>query len=287
MAVRVVTDSTSDLPADLAQSLDITVVPLEVRFGTEQFKDGVDLHADEFYERLINGPVLPTTSQPSVGDFVDVYERLGRGADGIVSVHISSKLSGTFNSAVQARAQANVCCSIEVVDTLQVSMGVGMVAMVAASVAKQDADLEQVTKAASEAADRCECIALFDTLEYLEKGGRIGKVGALLGSLLRIKPMIIIRDGVVHELAKERSRRRGIARLQRVARDFAPMAELAVMYSTTPDEADALAEGLTELLPEGKSPIIVRFGPVLGTHAGPGVLGIQMLRASESPPTTG
>ena len=282
MAVKVVTDSTADLPQDLAQGLDITVVPLNVHFGTEVFKDGIDLSSGEFYQRLINGPVLPKTSQPSVGDFVQVYEQLAKDADGIVSVHISSKVSGTYNSAVQAKGQANVNCPIEVIDTYQASMGVGKAAMAVARVAQQGASLEEAATVAQQAAARSQCFVLLDTLEYLEKGGRIGKARALLGTLLSVKPMIIVRDGEVHELAKERTRRKGIARLQRVAGEFAPIEDLTVVYSTTPDDAHALAQSLRDMLPEDREPRIARFGPVLGTYVGPGALGIGLLR-SETP----
>ena len=279
MAIKIVTDSTSDLPPGLAEGLGITVVPLNVHFGTEVFKDGVDLSADDFYDRLAGGAELPKTSQPSIGDFVGVYEQIGQGADGILSLHVSSRLSGTYNAAAQARVKANVGCPIEVLDTYQASMGVGMVALAAAKEAREGAGLEDVVGVAQEAMTRCECMALFDTLEYLQKGGRIGKARALVGTLLKIKPMIIIRDGEVHELGKERTRSRVIAALLRVARGLGPLEEVAIMYSTTPVDAGFIAANLKELLPKGKEPIITRFGPVIGTYAGPGALGIGLLRS--------
>ena len=279
MAVRVVTDSTSDLPPELAESLGITVVPLNVHFGSEVYKDGVDLSADAFYQRLADGPVLPKTSQPSVGDFAEVYQRLGQEADAIVSVHISSRLSGTYNSAFQATQEASVTCRVEVVDTLRASMSVGITAMVAARAASDGAGVDEVASVAREADKRSECIFMLETLEYLEKGGRIGKAKSLLGSLLRIRPMLRI-DGEIHELGKERSRQRGISRLQEVARGFSPIDELAVMHSTTPDDALAVAQNLSDLVPEGKEPIIARVGPVIGTYAGPGVIGIGVLRSA-------
>ena len=279
MVVKIVTDSASDLPPELARSLDITVVPLRVRFGNEEFRDGADLSIDEFYQRLIAGPELPKTSQPSVGDFVNVYNELGGDADGIVSIHISSKVSGTVNSADQARAEADTGCPIEVIDTLQASMGVGMVAIAAAKAVQKGAGLEDATAVAKDAATRCECFVLLDTLEYLEKGGRIGKARALLGTILRIKPMIIVRDGEVHELGKERTRSRGVAKLQSVAGDFAPVDELCVLHNTTPAEADSVAENLGGLLPEGQEPLITRFGAVIGTYTGPGALGVGLLRS--------
>ena len=279
MPVKVVTDSTSDLPPELAESLGITVVPLNIHFGSEVYKDGVDLSADAFYQRLTDGPVLPKTSQPSVGDFAEVYGRLGQEADAIVSVHISSRLSGTYNSAVQATQEASVTCRVEVVDTLRASMSVGITVMIAARAASDGASADEVASIAREADKRSECIFMLETLEYLEKGGRIGKAKALLGSLLRIKPMLRI-DGEVHELGKERSRRRGISRLQEIARSFSPIDELAVIHGTTPDDALAVAQNLSDLLPEGKEPIVARVGPVIGTYAGPGVVGIGLLRSA-------
>lgn len=279
MALKIVTDSTSDLAPELASSLGITVVPLNVHFGTEVYKDGVDLSAEEFYTRLIGGPELPKTSQPSVGDFIEVYKRLGQDADGILSLHISSKLSGTYNSAIQAKAQVDIGCPIEVFDTFQVSMGLGMVALEAARAAQQGASLDEALETARDAAGRCHCIVLFETLEFLEKGGRIGKARALLGTLLKIRPMIEIRDGEVHELGKARTRVRGLAKLQEMAREQSPLDGLSVLYSTTPEEAEALAGEMRDLVPEGKEPNISQFGPVIGTYTGPGVLGFGLLKS--------
>ncbi len=279
MAVRVVTDSTSDLPRDLAQGLDITVVPLNVHFGAQVYRDGVDMLPDEFYRRLMQSAEPPKTSAPSIGEFMEVYERLSKDAEGILSVHISSRVSGTMNAAGRAREQVSVGCPIEVLDTYQASMGVGLVALVAARLAKQGASFQEVVSAARQAASRCRCFALLDTLEYLQKGGRIGKAQAMVGSLLKVKPMVIVRDGEVHPLDRPRTRPKGLARLKEVARSFAPVEEMAVLYSTTPEDARQVARDLADLLPQGKTPYLARFGPVLGTYVGPGALGIGLLRA--------
>ena len=279
MPVKVVTDSTSDLPGDLAQSLGITVVPLNVHFGTQEFKDGVDLSAEEFFRRLIAEPELPKTSQPSVGDFASAYRGLEHEADGIVSVHISAKVSGTLNSAVQGKAEVGMSTPIEVIDTQQASMGVGLVAISAATAAQQGADFDEVARIARDASERCRVFAGLDTLEYLIKGGRIGKAKGLVGTLLRIRPMIIVREGEVHELGKERTRAKMLARIQRTVEEFAPLDELCVLHSTTPEDAEQLARRLSHLLPDGKEPIVTRFGPVLGTYVGPGAVGIGLLRA--------
>ena len=279
MTVRVVTDSVSDLPPAIAEELGITIVPANVHFGTQVFKDGVDLTTDEFFDKLFNGPEFPTTSQPSVGEFVDAYTRVAEDADAIVSVHVSSKVSGTFNSAEQGADRVDVECPIEVLDTLQASMGVGLITMAAARAANSGASMEEVVEVANDATARAQCVVLLDTLEYLQRGGRIGKARALVGTLLKIKPLITIRDGEVHDFAKERTRRKAIARLQRAAQDLSPFTSASVMYSTSRDEADSLAESIRPLMTGDEEPIVVRFGPALGTYVGPDSLGLVVLTA--------
>ena len=280
MTVKVVTDSISDLPADLAADLGITIVPANVYFGTTEYKDGVDLTADEFFDKLMNGPDFPTTSQPSAGEFSDTYTSVSDGVDGIVSVHVSSKVSGTFNSARQGAEHANVGCPVEVLDTLQASMGIGLIAIAAARAAQAGGSIEEVTAVARSAIERCQFMALLDTLEYLQKGGRIGKAQALVGTLLKVKPIIILLDGEVNNLAKERTRRKAVARLRREVEEFSPLDSIAVMYSTSRDEADRLAADVESLVTSGESPTVVQIGPVLGTYAGPDALGVSLLTAA-------
>ncbi len=275
MAIRVVTDSVSDIPADIIEELDITVVPAYVRFGNDVYKDGVELSTDEFFDRLLRGIDFPATSQPAIGDFSETYARVADGADGIVSVHVSSKVSGTVNSAQQGATVADVGCPIEVVDTFQASMGSGLVAIEAAKAARDGGSLQEVTDAAKGAMSRCQCICLLDTLEYLVKGGRIGKAQGMIGGLLKIKPMIILRDGEVDNFAKERTRRKALSRLQRAAGEFGSVQSLAVMYSTSRDEAERLAETLRPAV--SGDTIMARFGPALGTYVGPNALGISLL----------
>ena len=282
MSVKIVTDSTSDIPEELARELGIEVVPLKVRFGTQEYLDGIDLSSEEFYQRLVDGPDLPTTSQPSIGEFTDVYKRLMQDADGILSVHVSSKLSGTINSATQASEQAGADCPVEIVDTQQASMALGLIVISVARAAASGVGLEELTSLANDVSRRAEFFVLFDTLEYLQKGGRIGKARAFLGGILSIKPLLILRDGEVHELTKERTRRKGIARLIQIAEEFGPVEDMAVLHSTTPDEAQSLAKDLSVMMPEGREPVISRAGSVIGTYAGPGALGISLIRSASS-----
>ena len=281
MTVRIVTDSTSDIDSGNARKLGITVVPQNVHFGMRTFEDNVTITPDQFYLMLASSPELPKTSQPSPGRFKDVYDELGREAEGIVSIHISSKLSGTCNSALQGASMTSAACPVEVVDSAQGSMGLGLVVIAAAEAANRGAGQDEVTAAARSAAARSQCFTLFETLEYLQKGGRIGKAQALLGSILRIKPMTIVRNGEIHPLGKARTFPRALAQMEETARAFAPVEALAVVHSTTPDTAREVAGGLKDLLPEGGEPSIARFGPALGVYTGPGAIGIALLQARE------
>ena len=279
MAVRIVTDSTCDITADLAEEHGLTLIAQSISFGAQSFKDNVTIAPDEFYSMLATSTDLPKTSQASPGEFREAYDRVGIDADGIVSIHISSKISGTCNSALQGAAQSSASCPIEVVDTLQASMGAGLVVLAAAEAAARGAAHSEIVATALDAVKRAQCICLFETLEYLRRGGRIGRAQTLLGSILSIKPMIIVRDGEVHPLGKARTFAKTLEQMKQTARGFAPVDSLAVMHSTTPDVAAEVADGLRDLLPEGTEPHITRFGPALGVHTGPGAIGIALLQA--------
>ncbi len=281
MTVRIVTDSTSSIDRGTAEELGITVVAQSVRFGARAFEDGVTITPDQFYEMLSHSAELPTTSQASPGRFKEVYEELGRDADGIVSIHISSGLSGTWNSALQGASVSSSECPIEVIDSRQASMGLGLVVLAAAAAARRGADLEEVVSRAQSSARRAQCMCLLETLEYLQKGGRIGKAQALMGSALKIKPMIIVRDGAVHPLAKVRTFPKALSKLKETARTFAPIEALAVSHSTTPEVAREVANDLKDLLPEGVEPHIARLGPALGVYAGPGAIEVSLIQAEE------
>ena len=281
MTVRVVTDSTSDIDGEMARELAIAVVPQNVHFGTSSYEDNVTITPDKFYGMLSNASELPTTSQASPGRFKDTYDRLGQDADGIVSIHISSKISGTCNSARQAAASTSARCPVEVIDSGQASMGLGLVVIAAARLAMQGAGHTEVVAAARSAARRAQCLCLFETLEYLRRGGRIGKAQALMGSLLKIKPMTIVRNGEIHPLGKARTLPKALAQMMRTVREFGPVESLAVMHSTTPEIASEVAEDLMDMLPQGPLPLIARFGPALGVYAGPGALGIALIQAED------
>jgi DegV family protein with EDD domain len=282
MTVKIVTDSSSDLPKDLADKLGITVVPLYVRFGDEVFRDLVEITHDEFYQRLALGTVHPSSIQPSPQDFSTVYKMLAKGSDGIISIHISSKLSGTYNSALQAKSDIkNV--PVEVIDSEILSMGLGMIAIEAAKLANKGAQFQDIQQWVKNNLPKIRLMGLLDTLKYVLLGGRIGKAKALLGTLFNIKPVLSLRDGEVIPVGQVRSRNKGIERLLEFARSGTNISTLSVVYNTTPDEANMLADRIAEekIFPR-ENIIIARIGPLLGVHLGPGSIVMAYLETSGS-----
>lgn len=271
MTVKVVTDTTADLPPAITAELGIKIVPQYVRFGEQVYRDRVEITEDEFYRRLQTDPVHPSTSQPSPKDFLDIYKGLIPAKDGIISIHVSSKLSGTCDSARQAKQILADGPVIEVVDSLSVSMGLGLLAMLAGRMAKQGASLKEITAAVNEAIPQVRLLGIFDTLKYLAAGGRIGKAKALVGSILSVKPVLTVKDGEMHPAGQVRSRTKGLERLVEWTGTLGRIADLAVVHTTTPDEAMALADRLGQFFPKNQI-IVSRLGAALGAHAGPGTL---------------
>jgi DegV family protein with EDD domain len=275
MTIKIVTDSTADLPPALAEELGITIVPLYVRFGNETYRDRVDITEDEFYQRLMNDPVHPSTSQPTPQDFANVYRELSKQADGIVSIHISGKLSGTCNSALQAKELVAAECPVEVVDSEMVSMGLGLLATEAATIANSGKGLQQVVEEVKQSISSTHVWALFDTLKYLALGGRIGKAKALLGTILNIKPLLVVKDGEMAPASQARTRAKGIGMLYDYVNTVTDIQDLSVVYSTTPDEAQVLADRIGAIFDRSRTRL-ARLGPVLGVHAGPGALAVAL-----------
>jgi DegV family protein with EDD domain len=279
--VLVVTDSTADLPPGLAGELGIAVVPLHVLFGQESFRDGVDLTSDAFFQKLATSKELPTTSQPSVGEFASVYERLAMETDRIVSVHLSSRFSGTVGAARQAAQGLAAHCSIQVIDSGTTSMAMGMGVMAAATVARAGGDLDACGDAARTVFGRQRIAVALDTLEFLRRGGRIGRAQALLGGLLRLKPIVTIRDGEVHPLARVRTRRKALDEIIKIClQDNATIEQVAVLHATTPEEAASVAQTLRDRFPNA-TVHVGQFGPVIGVHGGPGLIGIAAVLAED------
>ena len=276
--VKIVTDSLSDITSDIAQGLGITVVPLTVFFGQESFLDRVTITTDEFYYKLTHDATWPTTTQPPPGVFADIYNKLAEETDEILAITLSSKLSGTYESALNAKSLVEKECRIEVIDSLTVAMGLGLIGISAAKAAQAGASLDEVADLVHRAMLQSHLVAYFDTLKYLAKGGRIGKAQGLLGAMLSIKPILTVKDGEMSPLTRLRSRAAGMDYLYNFVAGFSHIEELAVEHATTPDDADRLVERLSSVFPKER---IYRstVSPVLGTYGGPGAMAVSVLEA--------
>jgi DegV family protein with EDD domain len=275
--VRIVTDSTADLTPEQQRAAGITVVPLNVHFGDEVFRDHVDLSTDEFFRRLKASSQLPRTSQPSVGAFEEAFRRLREGGDEIVSVHLSSKVSGTYNSALMA-AQSVGEGKIDVVDSLSTSMALGFMALEGAKQAKAGRDRQAVAECLNALVPKARVICVVDTLTYLERGGRIGKARALLGSLLNVKPILQLKDGEVVPLGRARGRPQALSRLVELLERDGKVSQLAIMHGAAQADAEQLRDRIASSYP-GLDIQLTEIGAVLGTHTGPGVIGFTYLVA--------
>ncbi len=272
MAVRIVTDSACDLPQGLCDEFGIDVVPLHIRFGEQEFVDRVELSTDEFWQRMASASVLPETAAPSVGAFEETFRRIAdEGADGIVCVNLSSSMSATLQSAQVAAKALDGVCPIEIFDSKSVSMGQGDLALYAARRAREGADIDTLIAELEDRRARSHLLATLDTLEFLRKGGRIGGAQALLGSMLSIKPVITVHDGVVQPAGKVRTRSKALRfitdRMQAGAVESA-----SVLHADAPDLDEFLA--LVDPAVPHSDVLVTQIGPVVGVHTGPRVIGV-------------
>ena len=273
--IAIVTDSTCDLPRDLAKEHDIHVVPQVLIMGTKTWRDGVDIDPPAFYELLQTSSDFPASSQPSVPDFEEVFSRLAKDFDGIAAILVSDELSGTLNSARMAK-ESLPDVPIEIVDTRSVSLQLGFIVLAAARAAAVGADLQTVTDTARAMIGHSSVYFVVDTLEYLHRGGRIGAASRLFGTALNLKPLLAIKDGIVQPVTKVRSRRKALATLlQLLDEELAgkERIQMAVLHVAAPEEADRLAGQLVDRYHPAEM-IHAECGPVVGTHAGPGTLGV-------------
>ena len=271
--VKVITDSTADLPGEIAERLGIGVVPLNVHFGEETFLDGVEITSDEFLRRLASSRQMPKTSQPPPESFRKSYEGAAAdGAEGVVCVAISSKLSGTYNSASLA-ARDFEGAPVRVVDSLSASLGLGFAAIAAAEAARGGAPLDEVERVARDTAGRTGLLFFADTLEYLQRNGRIGRAAGLLGSILEIKPVLTLEEGEAAQYQRARTRRKAIQALVDWAAKLRSPERVGVMWSDTEDDLHRLMDGLTPVIPRERI-VVTKYGPVIGAHVGPGALGV-------------
>jgi DegV family protein with EDD domain len=276
--IRVVTDSTSDILPPEAERLGVDVVPLTVRFGDEQFQDGVELGPDEFYARLPTTPVQPSTSQPTPEQFAEVYRRHVAAGDSVLSIHISEKLSGTLQSAALA-AQEFPAGSVRVVDSVTVSAGIQFLVRSALKDISEGRDLDELQRRVEARRARVGVYVLLDTLTYLQRGGRIGRAQSLVGGILNVKPLLCVRDGEVHPEARVRKRQQGIDKMVDIARAAGPLDALAVFHCGAPELLELIEPRLRADHP-GTEMIVGQLGAVVGTYSGPGGVGIALLRSA-------
>lgn len=277
MTIRIVTDSTCDLPPEVVAEHKIAVVPLYINFGTQSYRDGVDLSRDQFYARLPQSHPSPTTSAPGTAAFVEIYQRLiAEGATGIVSIHIGSSLSNVFNVA-QMAAPSITAVPVRVIDGGQITLGTGFLAVHAARLAASGATLDEIVTAVQELASRTHSFAALDTLEYLRRGGRVNVVMFSVGTLLKMKPMLKMHLGkVVTDRARTSSG--AIDRLIDLALQLGPLESVALVHAATPERLALLRSEVTARLPGVPIRMVGEVAPVIGAHVGPGAVGLVCIR---------
>jgi DegV family protein with EDD domain len=271
MTIKIVTDSVADIPESIVRELDVTVIPVLLRFGEETYRDGVDITTDQFYKRLVSSQVMPVTSAPSLDMFLRAYARLSEQADEIVAIMLSAKLSGIYNAALQSARLLEGNTHVTVVDSGWAVMAQGFIVIEAAKAAQAGASLQEVLESIEHNSKRVGIKAAFDTLEYLRRGGRIGKAQAFLGSTLKINPIVTLRNGLVEPAERARSRNKAIDLLYNFVAGYKKIEGLAVEAAACPEDADRLVEKLGAIYPKDKI-IRSRTTPVIGTHTGPGLL---------------
>jgi len=281
MNVRIVTDSTADIPKEQADALGITVVPLTVFFGDEAYLDGVELDSVGFYRKLAASKELPRTSQPSPAKFQEAYARLiDEGADAIISVHLSGKLSGTYQSACTARdglLETGGKIPVEIIDSKSISVGMSRSIMLAAQQARKGLGLEEIKAHILDQLARTRILAVLDTLEYVKRGGRIGGARAMLGNMLSVKPLISLKDGEVVPVEQPRTRSKAYARIAQLLAEAGKIEHVSIAEASE-EVGQQLAQAIKTTY-TGDLPIY-RLGAVLGTHTGPGTAAIAYVVAS-------
>jgi len=276
MTVKIVTDSLGDIPSDVAEELGITIIPLNVLFGEGIYRDGVDLTTEQFYQKLAKSQVLPTTQIASLGVFVQSYDKLAEESDQILVITNSQKMSASYEAMVQSVGKMKRPCRVEVIDSQWAVMAQGLIVIAAARAAKKGAGIDELMTLTRKNIPRADVRMAFDSLAYLEEGGRIGKARAFLGSRLKVTPILGIREGEAFPFSREHTRARAIDHLYYFATSFSHVEEMAVEDATTPKEADALAKRLKSQFP--KTHIYrTMVSPVIGAHVGPRVLGVAVL----------
>jgi DegV family protein with EDD domain len=269
--VKIICDSTGDIPEEIRKKYDITTVPLNVLFGTDSYQDGVNLMPAQFYKMLVEGKVHPTTSQPAPGLFVEAYQKLAKETDEIMVLTISAGISGTYESAMQAKQLVDSKLRIEVIDSKWTCAGLLLPTLQAARAAEKGMKLAEITKLVKDILPKIRVYMVFDTLEYLRKGGRIGLAKAWLGGMLKLNPVLTLKDGVIHPVTQARGRAKAVDILVDLMKKTGSPDEVVVEDATTPEELEALVKRISSVIPKAKI-IRTTVGPAIGVHAGPRIM---------------
>lgn len=271
--IKIVTDSTADLTPALINEWGITVIPLKVLFGDKVYQEGIDLTTKEFYEKLATATKLPSTSQPSPGEFENLYRELTEDGSSVISIHISASMSGTIQSAMIARNNLPDR-DITVIDSRVVSMALGLVVLAAARAVREGKSKEEVIARIHNVMEKVTTYFVVDSLENLQKGGRIGKAAALVGTVLNIKPILTISEGVIAPFEKIRGKGKALERIAELAREYSQhhkTMHCALVHGNTLEEAVKFHQKLLSSINNCEF-VICEIGAVVGTHAGPGTI---------------
>lgn len=271
MTIQVVTDSTADIPAEVIKQFGIRIVPIYVRFGEKTYRDGIDIKSEEFYAMLESSPVHPATSQPNPEDFVNTYGEYCDSTDGIISIHISSRISGTYNSAATAKRSMESKCPIEVIDSKFNSSGLGLITVAAARMAQSGADMHMILDEVQLAIDQMRMFGMFEHMKYLARSGRVSKAIASASNFLNVMPLLTFHDGELARAGFVRKIEKGMDRIYDYVKNNLPISELTIVHSAVIERAELLKERCADFIDKEKI-TITELGSSLGVHGGPGVL---------------
>jgi len=269
--MKIICDSTGDIPEAIKKQYGITTVPLNVLFGNDSYQDGVSITPSQFYKMLVEGKVHPTTSQPAPGLFAEAYQKLAKETDEIMVLTISAGISGTYESAMQAKQMVDSSLKIEVIDSKWTCAGLLLPTLHAARAAEKGMKMAEITKMVKDIIPKIRVYMIFDTLEYLRKGGRIGAAKAMLGGMLKLNPVLTLKEGLIHPVTQARGRAKAVDVLVDLMKKTGSPDEIVVEDATTPEELEALVKRINSAIPNAKI-IRTTVGPVIGVHAGPSIM---------------
>lgn len=276
MNIKIVTDSTCDLPEAIIKAYDITVLPLYINIGDQSYLDGIELTREQFYEQLPGYHTSPTTSAPGTGTFVKAYERLAKeGAEEILSIHIAQSLSGVINAATPA-VESTDAIPVTIFDSGQITLGTGLLVMAAAKAALDGASMQEILTMLKDLGSRTHAFAALDTLEFLRRSGRVSTIQSKLGALLSVKPLLTMHDGQIG-FDKVRTTTGSIQWLIDRVTALGPLEECALVHTHTPEKLEALRQRAQHLFPTDEEPLIAEVTPVIGAHVGPGAVGFACI----------